>query len=160
MQTDLNSNIPPPPPTLHTALWDSGAPLNHRYGLSTPVQLWSHSCGIPRYTTTPSLDNWSFHRDYISVWVIMELFQSGDFKPGQLVRENFKFKFCCVKYFNNALTMWHCSERMNAYSLKKESFSPGHTLPEWTCSSISPVGLNLRWMPGWRLECWEHEKSL
>lgn len=76
----LLSKIPSPPPTLPTAFWDFGAPLNHRYGLSTPVWLWSHSPGIPRYTSTPSPDNWSFHSDYISVWVIVEIFWWEDLK--------------------------------------------------------------------------------
>lgn len=60
-----NTTLHPPPSILHMAFWDFGAPLNHRYGLSTPVWLWSHSPGIPWYTSTPSPDYRPFHSDYI-----------------------------------------------------------------------------------------------
>lgn len=81
------SKLPRPPPVLHGPFWDFGAPLSHRYELSTPVWLWSHSPGIPRYTSSPSPDNWSFQSDYISVWVIVELFS---FQPNWLVSETFE----------------------------------------------------------------------
>lgn len=99
------TKLPRPPPVLHRPFWDFGAPLSHRYELSTPVWLWSHSPGIPRYTSSPSPDNWSFQSDYISVWVIVELFS---FQPNWLVSETFEKSSLHFQINRNlrAVTRW------------------------------------------------------
>ena len=160
------TKLPRPPPVLHRPFWDFGAPLSHRYELSTPVWLWSHSPGIPRYTSSPSPDNWSFQSDYILVWVIVELFS---FQPNWLVSETFEksslhfqinvsetcelWRDDCsmlnsplgqilyaTDFFSRILRKWHGSGQTVSASATENFSQPNHAVTQWDMLTLEEIG--------------------
>lgn len=102
---------------------------SHRYGLSTPVWLWSHSPGISWYASTPGADNWPFHRDCIFCLSDCELILvvgTSSSRPGACI------SIRCVTFprlRNQTFQIWWSDAGMNSF----HNLLPWAWLPVHNC---------------------------